>query len=340
MSLFSTKEEWTLLNSVGSNNTNNNVGGSTTDSTNDNNRVNPKEEESNLLLVNDDEAWQVYEGIMRQVMTASRVLKKDKLESMKPVHDFILSNHPARFVLPPAPTSSGNNTEEQPIPTVGDDGATAVEEIGTDNNDNNNNNNTSSTTTSSSAVTATHTTTMRAQLNLQRRTFTEAFQWTLAQYDYAVRCFTYMGDFCAKNQTATRRGQGGGGGGGNPIVVAWHKLRECGMIPKENCISTYMYVLSLEEEDNHDNNDNSKNDSRNDVSSSPRSNTYNKNNNSANSVLMEVATFHDLLFPPNEKTITLRIKSLIAQGNVQEAEAILQSLPVSVYEKEWVVLPT
>jgi hypothetical protein len=299
MSLFSTKEESILLNGVGSNNTKNMANNSDTNNNNHN--------EDDLLLVNDDETWQVYEGIMRQVMAANRVLKKDKLESMKPVHDFILSNHPARLAMPVAPTtgssssssiSSSSTQGQQETSTVVDDDAMVVK-------DNGNSNNNSSTITSSAT-----TTTMRAQLNLQRRMFMETYQWTQVQYDYAVRCFTYMGDFCAKNQTTTTRG--GGGGGGNPIVVAWHKLKECGMIPKENCISTYMYVLSLKDEDKHANNDDD------------------DNNNSASSVLMEVATFHDLLFPPNEKTVTLRIKSLIAQGNVQEAEAILQSLPVSV----------
>jgi hypothetical protein len=306
MSLFSTKEESILLNGVGSNNTNNNTGDSTTDITSHINNNNHNKDD--LLLVNDDETWQVYEGIMRQVMTANRVLKKDKLESMKPVHDFILSNHPARLGMPAAPTIGSSTQELQEASTVVDDDAMVVKDNGTGNNNSNN----SSTTTSSATTPSTTTTTMRAQLNLQQRTFMETYQWTQAQYDYAVRCFTYMGDFCAKNQTTTTQG----GGGGNPIVVAWHKLKECGMIPKENCISTYMYVLSLEDEDKHDNNDD---------------NNYYYNSHSASSVLMEVATFHDLLFPPNEKTVTLRIKSLIAQGNVQEAEAILQSLPVSVY---------
>ena len=44
--------------------------------------------------------------------------------------------------------------------------------------------------------------------------------------------------------------------------------------------------------------------------------------------LGEVATFHDNLFDPNEKTVTLRIKSLIKNNEISKAEQVLTALPV------------
>lgn len=122
------------------------------------------------------------------------------------------------------------------------------------------------------------------KMKQQKELFTEHYKLSIAQYDYAMRCLVYMGDNCAKRRSA------------RPIAVAWHKMKESGMIPRENCISTYMYVLSTDE--------------------------------SCGDALGEVATSHDLFFSPNEKTVTLRIKTLIGKNDVDKAEEILASLPV------------
>ena len=44
----------------------------------------------------------------------------------------------------------------------------------------------------------------------------------------------------------------------------------------------------------------------------------------------EVATFHDTLFNPTEKTLTLRIKALVQTGDARGAERLLEMMPVSV----------
>jgi hypothetical protein len=49
---------------------------------------------------------------------------------------------------------------------------------------------------------------------------------------------------------------------------------------------------------------------------------------------VQAASFHDYLFPPNEKTMTLRIKALIARGNAAEAEAILDTLPQKQQQRQ------
>jgi pentatricopeptide repeat protein len=44
----------------------------------------------------------------------------------------------------------------------------------------------------------------------------------------------------------------------------------------------------------------------------------------------QVATFHDALFEPNEKTVTLRIRTMTANDDAAAAEALLESIPVSL----------
>lgn len=122
----------------------------------------------------------------------------------------------------------------------------------------------------------------RSAMVEQKQNFLAAVNMTKKQHELAMRALTYMGDHCAKQRAPT------------PLNVAWYKINEAGMIPRENCISTYMYVLSLQD----------------------------------TSLTGEVATFHDLFYGPNEKTITLRIKSMIAKGDAAAAEQLLGSLPV------------
>lgn len=80
------------------------------------------------------------------------------------------------------------------------------------------------------------------------------------------------------------------------IQVAWEKLKESGIVPAENAFSTYMYILGTDD--------------------------------ACRDSLIEVAKIHDAFFAPNEKTITLRIKSLISKNEVAQAEEILSSLKV------------
>jgi hypothetical protein len=123
-------------------------------------------------------------------------------------------------------------------------------------------------------------------LKQQKERYIEHYNLSSAQYNYVVRCLVYLGDFCAKRKRAPG------------ILVGWEKMKESGIMPRENAISTYMYILGTDD--------------------------------TCSDTLIEVATFHDILFPPNEKTITLRIKALIGNNDVEEAETILSSLSVSV----------
>lgn len=125
----------------------------------------------------------------------------------------------------------------------------------------------------------------------QKEMFLAKSNLTTAQHNFAVRMLTYAGDLCAKRQDPTA------------IVVAWEKIKEWGIVPRENGVSTYLYAFGLRED--------------------------------LSDLTNQVATFHDLLFEPNEKTIALRVKHLIHQEDAPGAEALLQSLPVSLTVVCW-----
>jgi hypothetical protein len=132
--------------------------------------------------------------------------------------------------------------------------------------------------------------TFRFHMNEQKHLFLNCTSLTDAQYEFALRILTYMGDFCAKRKSS------------KPVLVAWYKLQEAGMVPRENCLSTYLYVLSSFDQDSTD----------------------------ASCAAEQVATFHDALFEPNEKTVTLRIRTMTANDDAAAAEALLESIPVSL----------
>jgi pentatricopeptide repeat protein len=121
-----------------------------------------------------------------------------------------------------------------------------------------------------------------SDLSRQKLLFLNQTGFSTQQFDYYARCLSYFGDVCAKVEAPM------------PARIAWTKLRESGHLPIENCLSTYMYVFSLDD----------------DIDWS-----------------FEAAEFHDAIFPLNEKTVTLRMKGLIAQDNTDAAEQLLATLP-------------
>ena len=81
-----------------------------------------------------------------------------------------------------------------------------------------------------------------------------------------------------------------------------------GAFPRENVLSTYLYGLALTEE---------------------RDEEATASKEVSISLPEEVAAFHDSLFQPTEKTLTLRIKALVQKGDAMGAERLLEMMPVS-----------
>jgi len=117
----------------------------------------------------------------------------------------------------------------------------------------------------------------------QREMFLVKTNLTMTEHHYAMKAVTYMGHYCAKEQNAAL------------LTIAWHKILESGMTPKQQAISTYMYTLSLNEETAH--------------------------------LSGEVATYYDAFFDSDETSISIRIKSLMSDQDAAGAEKLLNTLP-------------
>ncbi len=146
--------------------------------------------------------------------------------------------------------------------------------------------------------------TLVSSLREQAERFRQVFNFTNAEVEYINRCLVYMGDACAKIQSRKSRNSDK-----DPnldtddvidprlsIAMAWHKLKEMGYVIRENSMSTYMYILSNRGDDN------------------------NEIDAFVDDALLEVVTCHDTIYEPSEKTVTIRLKSLIARGKIDEAE--------------------
>lgn len=143
--------------------------------------------------------------------------------------------------------------------------------------------------------------TFRNRVEQHKNVFLKHVKFTLAAHDYCGRCLVYLADFCAKKQLPV------------PCVPAWHKVRECGFAPRDNAVSTYLYVLAMP--DDAPAGVNGLDDAKNQLRIQQQE------------ACLDVAIFHDLLYAPSEKAVTLRIKALIAKGEVKAAEQILALLP-------------
>lgn len=137
---------------------------------------------------------------------------------------------------------------------------------------------------------------LHSELEAQKLLFCEASTLSSAQQKLALRVLGYIGNYCAKKRDCL------------PLRVGWHKLKEMGAFPRENVLSTYLYGLALAEE---------------------RDEEATASKEVSISLPEEVATFHDSLFQPTEKTLTLRIKALVQKGDAMGAERLLEMMPVS-----------
>lgn len=196
------------------------------------------EEEMTVIDIPDEKLWGLYCDAMSEVMASGRAVKKEKKETIKKVHEYLISKESLLGV--PSPLQS-TKSEFQAI------------------------------------------------MANQADRFRAHYNFTKTECQFVLRCLVYFGDACAKQRL------------GSVVAVSWHKLKEAGMIPRENCISTHMYSLNTDA----------------DNESSPI----------IHRTLDELVTFHDLLFPPNEKTIFLRMKNMIGKGDIAGAENVLFSLP-------------
>lgn len=131
----------------------------------------------------------------------------------------------------------------------------------------------------------------KQQLEERREMFINQTGITSGQHKLATTLLSQLADHCARTSQP------------RPLYVAWEKLLEAGMTPLSRVLSTYLYVLGLDED-------------RGCVDDGKRD------------VTAEVAMFHDAIYEPTEKTITLLVKSLVRRGDAAGAEALLDGIDV------------
>ena len=142
-----------------------------------------------------------------------------------------------------------------------------------------------------------------SKIEAQRATFLSSSGMTLNQHKILLKVLGYVGNRCAKFRNY------------RPLLIAWDKIKEAGCTPRENVLSTFLYALS--EADGSE------------VSEDAQVNGGECDSPVAE-VIREIATFHDMMYKPTEKTLSLRVKLYVAQGDASGAEGLLDLLPVSV----------
>jgi pentatricopeptide repeat protein len=151
----------------------------------------------------------------------------------------------------------------------------------------------------------------KEQLRIQRESFRAQTNLTQdASMHYLEHCLSYFADLCAKHGTPQLG------------VIAWYKLRESGILPRERTLNTYLYLFALGKQHQQPQNhhpDNSQTTTTEDVFADPM-------HARIVDACLDVISFRDQFFPPTENTVLVKIKLLMAEGNAVSAEQVLNSL--------------
>ena len=128
----------------------------------------------------------------------------------------------------------------------------------------------------------------KQKLKDQRELYMEKTNLTQEQHKQATVLLAHLADHCAKTSNPL------------PLYFAFQAILNAGMIPLSRTLSTYLYVLSLDE----------------DIGTEGRD------------VAAEVAMLHDAIYEPTEKTVSLLVKSFVARGDAAGAEHLLDGIAI------------
>lgn len=178
--------------------------------------------------------------------------------------------------------------------------------------------------------------TFQKQLRDQKNEFMEKTNLTEQQFSLALKAFAVLASNCAKNGTD------------EPLLIAWEKIKEAGMTPCSNTIDVFLYVsgtmvssgfLTASQRNSRG--------MRRGLSSvmnilgskDPADEEEIDDKDNTIDFATELALFHDLLYDPTEKSISLRVKRFVALGDAESAEALLDSFPATSDAKLRTYLP-
>lgn len=160
------------------------------------------------------------------------------------------------------------------------------------------------------------------QLETQRNTFLESRKWNEKQYTTAKHALIGVGNQCARLARSL------------PLDVSWEKIKEAGMMLDNTSLDTYLHACTTYT--------GGRRRSRGllgGVTDSPifdilgrtdeRDDDAAEVDNNVADLPEEVATFHDLLYEPTERSLSIRVSALVAKGDGKGAGELLNSFPVS-----------
>jgi hypothetical protein len=165
------------------------------------------------------------------------------------------------------------------------------------------------------------------ELKVQRDLFSDQTGIDEIQLNTITGVMAHIGRFCAKRARSL------------PLEVAWAKCKEAGLeIPMKmlvnylhvvssypgranNSLLTNMQSLSMFDSKQHENH------------TSKEADSDTTTDDAVNDIRAEIAFFHDLLYKPSEKSLTVRVRFLVSQGKTAEAEALLEESKVSSFHR-------
>jgi len=181
----------------------------------------------------------------------------------------------------------------------------------------------------STAGTQAHT--FYTQLKEQHEGFVGKVEFTPEQEEIAGRAFSTLASQCARNAKTV------------PLSIAWEKMKEAGMIPSNDTLNVCLFVTGTMATSGFLssalNRSLSKLGGRKKLSTvmsilgndEDKGEGKDEDEEDAVDFPTELALFHDLLYIPTEKSITLRVKRLVSIGDASGAEELLDSFPVSQF---------
>lgn len=150
------------------------------------------------------------------------------------------------------------------------------------------------------------------ELSSQREAFLKAFPINDFQYQVLINVLVLMGNYCSKFSRH------------DALKIAWQKLKEAGVCVTDKTCSSYLYVFTSPSRFFGESPSASPS-----IMSDIFKDMRNEEDDTAapkEDIPCEVATYNDLLYKPTEKSISLRVKSLVATGDPASAEALLDTL--------------
>lgn len=166
----------------------------------------------------------------------------------------------------------------------------------------------------------------RSELKAQKKRLCDHYGWNNKQYKVAINALTSLGAMCAKKAT------------GAPIDIAWQKLKEAGYEMEKERIHNYLYVSATFSSRSIDlsssggqsiidylNRDPASLSTTEPTKTKPNTIDKEDQSNDVIDTTGEIASVQDLLFNPTEQSTSIRVRTLVSQNRLKEAEKVLQS---------------